>query len=330
MFQFFFKYPRLVFSRGEFVLLSGWPKWLLVLLLLMTTGALAGLIRTRLPQAAPSVRNWRAGVIWLLQSCLAALLLILLWQPALVVAQLERQKNVIAVLIDDSRSMATTEEGATRLERAVKVLKGGVLVIFRSNSKHASTASTVRPRVFRAGWVAGRDAHDSHRRGTQATGRGDKRFARGRRRPAQRRVRQLRRCRLETPSRLFVSRRIRRHRRIGASRWRRTWRSTTPVWCRWPADSASGCHRPFPPTRLRRRKATLRVQAWRDGAAARGISFAATAPSKPEAHVQCRQRRRQSAPPFDRPASRRRESLEQCRNAAGQCRVRPAPLSRGR
>ena len=127
MFQFFFKYPRLVFSRGEFVLLSGWPKWLLVLLLLMTTGALAGLIRTRLPQAAPSVRNWRAGVIWLLQSCLAALLLILLWQPALVVAQLEPQKNVIAVLIDDSRSMATTEEGATRLERAVKVLKGGVL-----------------------------------------------------------------------------------------------------------------------------------------------------------------------------------------------------------
>jgi len=127
MFQFFFKYPRLVFSRGELVLLSGWPKWLLVLLLLMTTGALAGLIRTRLPQAAPSVRNWRAGVIWLLQSCLAALLLILLWQPALVVAQLEPQKNVIAVLIDDSRSMATTEEGATRLERAVKVLKGGVL-----------------------------------------------------------------------------------------------------------------------------------------------------------------------------------------------------------
>jgi uncharacterized membrane protein len=54
-------------------------------------------------------------------------LLILLWQPALVVAQLEPQKNVIAVLIDDSRSMATTEEGATRIERAVKVLKGGVL-----------------------------------------------------------------------------------------------------------------------------------------------------------------------------------------------------------
>jgi uncharacterized membrane protein len=127
MFQFFFKYPRLVFSRGEFVLLSAWPKWLLGLLLLATMGALAGLIRSRLPQAAPSVRNWRAVVIWLLQSCLAALLLILLWQPALIIAQLEPQKNIIAVLIDDSRSMATMEDGQSRLDRAVKVLQGGVL-----------------------------------------------------------------------------------------------------------------------------------------------------------------------------------------------------------
>ena len=127
MFQFFFKYPRLVFARGELVLLSSWPRWLLALLVLLAAGALAALIRARLPQAAPSVRNWRAGVIWLLQSCLAALLLILLWQPALVIAQLEPQKNIIAVVVDDSRSMATTEDGATRLERAVKVMQGGVL-----------------------------------------------------------------------------------------------------------------------------------------------------------------------------------------------------------
>jgi hypothetical protein len=127
MFQFFFKYPRLVFSRGELVLLSSWPKWLLALLLLLAAGGLAALIRARLPRAAPSVGNWRAAVIWLLQTCLAALLLILLWQPALVVAQLEPQKNIIAILIDDSRSMATTEDGATRLERAVKVLQGGAL-----------------------------------------------------------------------------------------------------------------------------------------------------------------------------------------------------------
>jgi uncharacterized membrane protein len=127
MFQFFFKYPRLVFLRGEFVLLSSWPRWLLGLLLLATGGALAAAIYARFRQAAPSVRNWRIGVIWLLQSCLAALLLILVWQPAIVIAQLEPQKNVIAVLIDDSQSMGTADDGVTRLNRAVKALQGGVL-----------------------------------------------------------------------------------------------------------------------------------------------------------------------------------------------------------
>jgi len=127
MFQFFFKYPRWVFSRGELVLLSSWPKWLLGIIILTAIGGLALLVRVRLPQAAPSVRNWRAGVIWLLQSCLAALLLILIWQPALVIAQLEPQKNIIAVLVDDSSSMAATEDGGTRLDRAVKVLQDGLL-----------------------------------------------------------------------------------------------------------------------------------------------------------------------------------------------------------
>jgi len=127
MFQFFFKYPRLVYSRGELVLLSTWPKWLLGVLLLLAVAGLGALIRARLPQAAPSVRNWRAALIWVLQSCLVSLLLLLLWRPALVVAQLEPQKNIIAVLIDDSRSMATSEDGATRLGQAVKLLQGGVL-----------------------------------------------------------------------------------------------------------------------------------------------------------------------------------------------------------
>ena len=186
MFQFFFKYPRLVFSRGEFVLLSGWPKWLLGLLLLATTGALAGLIRARLPQAAPSVRNWRAAVIWLLQSCLAALLLILLWQPAIVIAQLEPQKNIIAVLIDDSRSMATTEDGATRLDRAVKVLQGGVLTDLQKQFQtRLYRLDSHVTRVSSLGELQACDPGDAHRRGPEAIGRGDQRFAHRRGRPAQ-------------------------------------------------------------------------------------------------------------------------------------------------
>ena len=77
--------------------------------------------------SASQPRNWRAGVIWLLQSALATLLLVLLWQPAIVIAELKPQQNIIAILLDDSRSMGTSEDGSTREQQAVKALQGGVL-----------------------------------------------------------------------------------------------------------------------------------------------------------------------------------------------------------
>jgi len=127
MFQFLFKYPISIFSKGEFVLLGAWPKWILFLLVLGTAAGLGWWIRLRLPGAAPGVRRWRAGVLWLLQSFLAGLLLVLLWQPAITVAELKPQQNVIAVLVDDSRSMAISEDGSTRQAQAVKALQDGLL-----------------------------------------------------------------------------------------------------------------------------------------------------------------------------------------------------------
>src|SRR3984893_1575817 len=127
MFEFLFNYPRSVFSKGEFVLLGAWPKWVLMVLLVAAGGALAWLIRSRLPQAAPKLQSWRASMIWLLQTALAAVLLVLLWQPAIMVAELRPQQNIIAVLVDDSRSMAISEKGATREGQAVKWLQSGVI-----------------------------------------------------------------------------------------------------------------------------------------------------------------------------------------------------------
>src|ERR1700733_10625880 len=127
MFEFFLKYPRSVYSRGQFALLGAGPKWMLVLLILVAAIGLAWLIRSRLAQAAPVMHSWRAWVIWGLQTLLAALLLVLLWQPAIPVAELRPQQNIIAVLVDDSRSMAISENGATREGQAVKSLEGGVL-----------------------------------------------------------------------------------------------------------------------------------------------------------------------------------------------------------
>src|SRR5579884_1693813 len=105
MFQFLFRYPSPVFTKGHFVFLGSWPVWLLVALILLAAGALAYLTWRNLPAAAPTLRNYRAWGIWACQAGLVALLLILLWRPAMVVSELSSQQNIIAVVVDDSKSM---------------------------------------------------------------------------------------------------------------------------------------------------------------------------------------------------------------------------------
>ena len=74
------------------------------------------------------MRSWRAWVIWGMQSALVALLLLLLWQPAMTIGELSSQQNIIAVVVDDSRSMAMADSnGRTREAAALAALDGGVL-----------------------------------------------------------------------------------------------------------------------------------------------------------------------------------------------------------
>jgi hypothetical protein len=128
MFQFLFKYPLPVFARGRFVLLSAWPAWLLPVLIVSAAGGLALLIRWRLSSAAPALRGWRAWVIWGMQSATVALLLFLLWQPAITIGELNSQQNIIAVVIDDSHSMAVSDvDGCPRESSVLGALDGGVL-----------------------------------------------------------------------------------------------------------------------------------------------------------------------------------------------------------
>ena len=128
MFQFLFKYPGPVFTKGRFVLLSSWPAWLLVLLILVAAVGLGLLIRRKLRNAPPELRNWRAWVIWCMQSALVALVLFLLWQPAILVSELNSQQNIIAVVVDDSRSMSIADAGGkTREDAALSALQNGLL-----------------------------------------------------------------------------------------------------------------------------------------------------------------------------------------------------------
>jgi len=127
MFEFLFKYPLSVFQKGEFALLGKWPVALLVTLIVITCAVTAGLIWRRRSDFASGLRGGRPAVIWLLQAAMLSLLLLLLWQPALQLFTLKPQQNVVAVVVDDSRSMAVEEDGRSRQAIAVDALSNGVL-----------------------------------------------------------------------------------------------------------------------------------------------------------------------------------------------------------
>ncbi len=127
MFDFLFKYPFAAFHKGQLVLLGAWPGWLLAVLIVVAGAGVALFLRTTMARAAPVLRGWRLGVIGLLEWLTAAVILILLWQPALRVTELEPRQNIVAILVDDSRSMQQVENGATREAQAIRALQSGVL-----------------------------------------------------------------------------------------------------------------------------------------------------------------------------------------------------------
>lgn len=124
MFEFLFKYSRTVFNQGNFVFLNSWPVWMLWAGIAAAAAGLGYLIWRKGGAATPV----RSVLVWLLQAALAALLLFMIWRPALSVSTLKPQQNIVAVLVDDSSSMATKDEGdAARKDRATKVLNDGLL-----------------------------------------------------------------------------------------------------------------------------------------------------------------------------------------------------------
>jgi uncharacterized membrane protein len=127
MFEFLFKYPEAVFSRGTFVLLGDWPIWLLLLAILAAAAGLGWVVWQR--AGSGRVAGARSAAVWLLQTLLASVLLLMLWHPALSVATLRPQQNIVAVVVDDSSSMAQADEagGATRRAAAINVLNSGLI-----------------------------------------------------------------------------------------------------------------------------------------------------------------------------------------------------------
>ncbi len=127
MFQFLFKYPASVFSKGSFVLLGSWPVWALFAGILAAAAVLGWIMWRARDRARASVGGLRAVALWGLQSGMIAVLLLLLWEPAISVTALKPQQNIIAVAIDDSRSMSLKDIGDSREQEAARVLNSGLL-----------------------------------------------------------------------------------------------------------------------------------------------------------------------------------------------------------
>ncbi len=127
MFQFLFKYPYAAFSRGDLVLLGTAPRSLLALLILVSALALGLILWARRSGSTDSVRGWRLGMVWGFEAVTVAVLWVLLWRPALAVTELKPRQNIVAILVDDSRSMGLEDNGSTREQGAVSALQTGVL-----------------------------------------------------------------------------------------------------------------------------------------------------------------------------------------------------------
>jgi uncharacterized membrane protein len=123
MFEILFKYPASLFQKGHFVFLTPWPLWVMAAAIL----AAAGLLFWNVSRNRGMLSGLRPVAIWILETCMVALILFLLWHPALSVATLRPQQNVVAVLVDSSRSMSIADSSGEREAAAKSLLDGGLL-----------------------------------------------------------------------------------------------------------------------------------------------------------------------------------------------------------
>ena len=119
VFEFLFKYRPVLYQEGDFTFLSPWP--------LGTMAIIAAVL------AVPAVLTYarargksRAADRWVLAAVRGAVFILLFFivmQPGLVLTSVVPQRNFLAVLVDDSRSMTIDDrDGSSRAEKAAGLL----------------------------------------------------------------------------------------------------------------------------------------------------------------------------------------------------------------
>jgi len=117
LFEFFFKFSLQDYARSDLVFTAEWPAWLLLLIAIAAVAGLSAMLWRRRGDA--SARQLLA--VWVLQLAMLSLVGLLLLQPALKTEQLKPDENAVALVVDNSGSMAYGE-GARRFDIALESL----------------------------------------------------------------------------------------------------------------------------------------------------------------------------------------------------------------
>jgi uncharacterized membrane protein len=113
-----FKYRPIVFERGEFALAAPWP-----MLIIVALGALGLVLAWGYNRARGKSSSRDRLVLTSVRVAILSLAGFALLRPTLLVSTAVPQKNAVAILIDDSRSMRIADaDGRTRAEVAQRLL----------------------------------------------------------------------------------------------------------------------------------------------------------------------------------------------------------------
>ena len=115
IFEFLFKYRPILFQEGEVSLLSPWPLPVVIgIAALLGVPALLTYLRARGRSSALD-----RGILLALRAGTLSIVFLIVMQPGLVLTSVVPQRNFLAVLVDDSRSMTIDDaDGTSRAEKA--------------------------------------------------------------------------------------------------------------------------------------------------------------------------------------------------------------------
>jgi len=140
LFEFLFKYRPVVFEKGRLAFAAGPATYLVIAIsLAVALPALIAYARLRM-RGGPRDRT----VLLALRLAALAIVVVALLHPILVVSEAVPQRNVVGVLVDDSRSMRIADLNGTTRADAVRHLLGA-----RDSSLYRALADKFVVRLFR-------------------------------------------------------------------------------------------------------------------------------------------------------------------------------------